>query len=347
MEKGKNGERILTFGHLLAEIIFCKVMEDLKVISDLRHIFEKEGQALIAISLSVDETWVDIVNVLNGCKGRIVVTGIGKSANVGAKIVGTFNSTGTKAVYMHAADAIHGDLGMVEKDDIILCISKSGNTEEIKLLVQLIKGFGNTIIGMTSGADSYLATCADYTLMLKMENEADPNDLAPTTSTTLQMAAGDALAIALQNLRGFDAAQFAKFHPGGSLGKKLYLRVKDIITHHSKPIVLLDATIEQVIISISTGRLGATVVLDNEKLIKGIITDGDLRRMLQNQKRSNENAAQDIMSLNPKIIRSDAMATEALDKMRANSITQLVVTDEGGNYLGLIHLHDILREGLV
>ncbi|MCB9308973.1 MAG: KpsF/GutQ family sugar-phosphate isomerase [Lewinellaceae bacterium] len=322
-------------------------MEDHKVISDLRHIFEKEGQALMAMSRGIDETWVEIVDVLYRCRGRIVVTGIGKSANVGAKIVGTFNSTGTKAVYMHAADAIHGDLGMVEKDDIILCISKSGNTAEIKLLVQLIKDFGNTIIGMTSGADSYLAQCSDYTLMLKMEREADPNDLAPTTSTTLQMAAGDALAIALQNLRGFDAAQFAKFHPGGSLGKKLFLRVEDIITHHSKPSVPLDASIEQVIISISTGRLGATVVLDQDKMIKGIITDGDLRRMLQNQKRSNIIAAKDIMSLNPKMIQSDAMATDALDKMRANSITQLVVIDKDRDYLGLIHLHDILREGLV
>lgn len=322
-------------------------MNHQKILTDLKGVIENEGNALLHLASNIGSEFLHVVEVMFSGRGRIVVTGIGKSAIVGTKIVATFNSTGTNAVFLHAADAIHGDLGMVAKDDIILCISKSGNTPEIKLLVQLIKDFGNVIIGMTSESTSFLAKSSDYVLMLPMQAEADPNNLAPTTSTTLQMAAGDALAVALQNLRGFDASQFARFHPGGSLGKKLYVRVEDIITHHSKPKVYAHQSIDQAIIEISTGRLGAAAVLNDKEEVIGIITDGDLRRMLGNRMDYHELQARQIMSANPKSILKNALAYEALSKMRQYSITQLIVMNDHEGYEGLIHLHDLLREGIV
>ncbi|MEZ4910871.1 MAG: KpsF/GutQ family sugar-phosphate isomerase [Saprospiraceae bacterium] len=322
-------------------------MDNHKILVDIRNVIENEGKALLELADHIGLEFSIVVKAIFSTKGRIVVTGIGKSAIVGSKIVATLNSTGTNAVFLHAADAIHGDLGMITKDDIILCISKSGNTPEIKLLVQLIKDFGNSIIGMTSEKESFLAKASDHTLILPMQSEADPNNLAPTTSTTLQMAVGDALAIALQNLRGFDANQFAKFHPGGSLGKKLYLRVNDVITHHSKPKVYIGDSIDQVIIEISTGRLGAVAVLNKNEIMVGIITDGDLRRMLGKDLDYHTLKADQIMTSDPKSIQKSALAYEALRTMRQYSITQLIVLDEHQSYEGLIHLHDLLREGIV
>nr|MBP9055253.1 KpsF/GutQ family sugar-phosphate isomerase [Saprospiraceae bacterium] len=279
-------------------------------------------------------------------KGRLIVTGIGKSAIVAQKIVATFNSTGTTAVFMHAADAIHGDLGMIRSDDSVLCISKSGETPEIKVLVPLIRGFGNPLIAMVSNLESFLAKNADYVLMLPLEQEADPNNLAPTTSTTLQMAMGDAMAIALLSMRGFSSEHFAKFHPGGSLGKQLYLKVGDLIQQNEKPKVYLSDNIRKVILEISSKRLGATAVMDDNENLKGVITDGDLRRMLETKDSVAHLLASDIMTANPKSIQHDTLAVDALALMRKHSITQLIVTD-GQRYKGMIHLHDMIREGII
>jgi arabinose-5-phosphate isomerase len=279
-------------------------------------------------------------------QGRLIVTGIGKSAIIGQKIVATLNSTGTPALFMHAADAIHGDLGMIRGEDVIICISKSGETPEIKVLVPLIRNLGNKLIGMVASKTSFLGQKSDLVLLTPLEREADPNNLAPTTSTTLQLVMGDALAIALMTKRGFSRDDFAIYHPGGALGKQLYLKVSDLLEKHEKPIVYQDSILNNIIVEITSKRLGATAVLDHNQNLLGIITDGDLRRMLESNTNLSEMRAKDIMTKNPKTISIEALAVEALELMRSMSITQLVVVDNF-EYVGLVHLHDLLKEGLI
>ena len=294
--------------------------------------------------LSVD--FEKAVNLIFHSKGRLIITGIGKSAIIANKIVATLNSTGTPAIFMHAADAIHGDLGTILKDDIVICISKSGNTPEIKVLVPLIKNFRNPIIAITGNTSSFLAEQSNYVLSTYVDKEACPNNLAPTTSTTAQLVMGDALAVCLLNLRGFTSKDFARFHPGGSLGKTLYLQVKDIIEQNPRPQVALDTLMKDVIIEISQKRLGATAVIDQSK-ITGIITDGDIRRMLESDENFNLLTAQNIMSKNPKTILASALAVDALEILEENSITQIIATDDNGKYAGVVHLHDLIKEGIL
>jgi arabinose-5-phosphate isomerase len=305
-----------------------------------------EIEALRQLRESINNDFIKTVETIAQSKGRVVVTGIGKSAIVAQKIVATLNSTGTPALFMHAADAIHGDLGMVQTDDVVICLSKSGDTPEIKVLVPLLKNFGNFLIAMVSNKDSFLGKQADFILHTPISQEADPNNLAPTASTTAQMALGDALATALLALRGFNSRHFAQFHPGGALGKQLYLRVRDIYPLHGTPSVSKQTNLKNTIIEMTSQRLGATAVLDTERMVCGIITDGDLRRLLIRDVDLKTVKAEDIMSPNPKTIEPDVLAVEALALMREKSITQLVVT-EGGVYLGMVHLHDLLREGLI
>jgi len=294
--------------------------------------------------LSVD--FEKAVNLIFHSKGRLVITGIGKSAIIANKIVATLNSTGTPAIFMHAADAIHGDLGTILKDDIVICISKSGNTPEIKVLIPLIKNFKNPIIAITGNKSSFLAKQSDFVLSTYVDKEACPNNLAPTTSTTAQLVMGDALAVCLLNLRGFTSKDFAKFHPGGSLGKTLYLRVKDIIDQNPKPQVALDTLMKEVIIEISQKRLGATAVIDQSKIV-GIITDGDIRRMLESNADFNQLTAKDIMSNNPKTVSENALAVDALEMLEQNSITQIIAVDDKNKYSGVVHLHDLIKEGIL
>lgn len=306
----------------------------------------QEAQALQNLANGFDSPTVEAVNAIYETKGRLICTGIGKSAIVAQKIVATLNSTGTKALFMHAADAIHGDLGLMNPDDSVLCISKSGNTPEIKVLIPLIKNFGNKVIAMVSHLESALAIHSDYRIYLPMTREADPNNLAPTTSTTLQMAMGDAIAISLLSLKGFSQENFAKFHPGGSLGKKMYLTVEDVIAQHSKPKVYKNDTIKNIIIEISSNRLGATAVVDDNENLIGIITDGDLRRMLETKDMNSPINAWDIMTQSPKTVQKNALAIEALNIMKKHSITQLIALDNNV-YKGIIHLHDIVKEGII
>lgn len=305
-----------------------------------------EIQTLINLRESINTDFIKTVETIVKTKGRVVVTGIGKSAIVAQKIVATFNSTGTPSLFMHAADAIHGDLGMVQPDDIILCLSKSGDTPEIKVLVPLLKNFGNVLVAMVSNKESYLGKHAHFILHTPISQEADPNNLAPTASTTAQMAMGDALATALLALRGFNSEHFAQLHPGGALGKQLYLRVRDIYTLHGTPSVSQQTNLKNTILEMTSQRLGATVVLDAYNKVCGIITDGDLRRLLIRDMDLKTVKAADIMSSNPQTIEPDMLAVEALKLMREKSITQLIVSQEG-QYLGMVHLHDLLREGLV
>jgi arabinose-5-phosphate isomerase len=307
-----------------------------------------EAEALRALAESVGEStdFQRAVEAIAASRGRLVLTGIGKSAIVAQKIVATLNSTGTPALFLHAADAIHGDLGMIQPDDLVLCLSKSGETPEIKLLVPLLKNFGNPLLAMTANRQSTLARQADYLLWTPIEQEADPNNLAPTASTTSQMALGDALAVALLAQRGFSPADFGKFHPGGALGKQLYLRVRDLYTLHQRPAVRAEAPLHDIILEISSKRLGATAVLDDAGHLLGIITDGDLRRMLQRTEGFAGISARDILSPAPKCIGPDALAVDALALMRQHAINQLVVS-ENDHYLGIVHLHDLVREGLV
>ena len=305
-----------------------------------------EAAAINALEASVGQIFCKCVEAIFESKGRLIVTGIGKSAIIAKKMVATFNSTGTPAVFMHAADAIHGDLGIVQTDDIVLCISKSGETSEIKVLVPLVKKLGSLMIGMVSNVDSFLAKKVDYILHTPCELEADPNNLAPTASTASQMAMGDAVATSLLALRGFTANDFAQYHPGGALGKQLYLRVNDIYPQNNKPFVLENENIRNTIIEMTSKRLGVAVVVDESEDVKGIITDGDLRRMLLSKNEVEHLKAKDIMSKNPQTIDPNEMAVKALEVMRSKSITQLIVVDEE-KYLGVIHLHDLLREGLV
>ncbi len=307
---------------------------------------EIEARTLAALRQSIDEAFCSVVELIYRAKGRVVVTGIGKSALIAQKIVATLNSTGTPALFMHAADAIHGDLGMIRPEDVIICISKSGNTPEIKVLVPLLKHMGQTLIGMVAQPDSWLGRQADFILHTPVDQEADPNNLAPTASTVAQMALGDALASALLALRGFTPRDFAQFHPGGTLGKQLYLRVSDLYPHNERPAVHLDTPLRDAIIEISSRRLGCTAVLDAQDHLRGIITDGDLRRMLQRHHQLDGLTAADVMTAEPKTIAPDELAVRALNLMRSHSITQLLVA-EGPHYLGVVHLHDLIREGLL
>lgn len=305
-----------------------------------------ESKALEVLANSIDEAAILCVETIFNSTGRLVVTGIGKSAIVAQKIVATLNSTGTNAIFMHAADAIHGDLGMIKQEDLVLCISKSGNTPEIKVLIPMIRNFGNKIIGMVSHKESYLYQQADIALWLPMDREADPNNLAPTTSTTLQMAMGDAIAVALLSLRGFSVDEFARFHPGGSLGKQIYLKVGELYIQNEKPKVYLHDSLKNIIIEISSKRLGFTVVVDDNENIQGAITDGDLRRMLERTSDLKGLTAIQLMNNQPKTIAADALAVDALAMMRKFSISQLIVKD-GFRYLGVIHIHDLIREGII
>jgi len=304
-----------------------------------------ESSAIANLTNLLDENFENAVNFILNANGRVIVTGIGKSANIATKIVATFNSTGTPAIFMHAADAIHGDLGNVQENDVVICLSKSGNTPEIKVLVPLIKNYGNKIIAITGNIDSFLGKNSDFPLNTYVEKEACSNNLAPTSSTTAQLVMGDALAVCLQDLRGFSSKDFAKYHPGGALGKRLYLRVSDLIKNNQTPRVDIDSTIAKVIVEISEKRLGATAVLKNEKIV-GIITDGDIRRMLTKTTDINHFTAKDIMGKDPKTVSQDAMAIEALEKLERDSITQILVVDAHGNYAGVVHLHDLIKEGI-
>lgn len=316
------------------------------IIENAKRIIVEESQSINNLSKYLDESFAVVVKKILASKGRLVITGIGKSALIANKIVATMNSTGTPALFMHAAEAIHGDLGMIQKDDIVLCISKSGNTPEIKVLIPLLKRGGNTLIAMVSERTSYLAEHADYVLYAHVEREADINNLAPTNSTTAQLVMGDTLAMCLLEQRKFTPQDFAKYHPGGALGKRMYMRVDDIFIQENAPRVYADQSISEVILEISSKRLGATAVVDKENNLLGIITDGDLRRMLEKNTNISVAKAIDIMTKNPKTISRHEHAIKAFEKMEKNSITQLVVTD-GTKYLGMIHLHDLLKEGIV
>ena len=305
-----------------------------------------ESKSIANLSNLLDDSFVNAVNFILKSNGRIIVTGIGKSANIATKIVATFNSTGTPAIFMHAADAIHGDLGIVQQNDVVICISKSGNTPEIKVLVPLIKNSGNKIIAITGNIDSFLGKNVDFVLNTFVSKEACPNNLAPTTSTTAQLVMGDALAVCLLKIRGFSSNDFAKYHPGGALGKRLYLRVSDLIENNPQPKVLLSDTVTKVIVEISEKRLGATAVINENNDVLGIITDGDIRRMLSKSTNIDDLTASDIMSKSPKTISSDAMAIDALEIMENNSITQILVTNTDKKYTGVVHLHDLLKEGI-
>jgi arabinose-5-phosphate isomerase len=305
-----------------------------------------EAKAVAGLSSFINDEFEKAVQIISQSKGRVVVSGIGKSAVIAQKVVATLNSTGTPSIFMHAADAIHGDLGMILKDDVVLLISKSGESPEIKVLIPLIRNFGNTIIAMVGNISSYLAKHAAIIINTTVEQEACPNNLAPTTSTTAQLAMGDALAVCLMELKGFHSDDFAKFHPGGLLGKKLYLRVADLISDNEKPSVFAHQSLKEVIVEMTQKRLGITAVIDIENNLSGIITDGDLRRMLEKNSAIDAIKAGDIMTKQPKTIEPDKLAVDALDMLRKHEITQLAVTAEG-KYQGILHLHDLIREGLI
>ncbi|RSK40481.1 KpsF/GutQ family sugar-phosphate isomerase [Mangrovimonas spongiae] len=316
------------------------------IIKTAQNTIIEESNAVRHLSSLIDDDFVNTVELIYNSKGRVVITGIGKSAIIATKIVATLNSTGTPAVFMHAADAIHGDLGLILEDDVVICISKSGNTPEIKVLVPLIKNAKNNMIALTGNKDSFLGQQADYILNAYVEKEVCPNNLAPTTSTTAQLVMGDALAVCLLELRGFSSKDFAKYHPGGALGKKLYLRVSDLSDVNQKPKVTPETSLKDVIIEISEKMLGVTAVVENNK-ITGIITDGDLRRMLSKTDDFLALKASNIMGTNPKRIHADALAVDAMELMEENGISQLLVEDNNGNYAGVVHVHDLIKEGIL
>jgi arabinose-5-phosphate isomerase len=317
-----------------------------KIIPVALRTIELETNAISGLKLFIDANFVKAVKAIAASKGRLIVSGIGKSAIIAQKTVATLNSTGTPSVFMHAADAIHGDLGMIQTDDVVLVISKSGNSPEIKVLAPLVKNFGNTLIGMVGNTESFLALNSDIVLNTTVEQEACPINLAPTSSTTAQMVMGDALAVCLMEIKEFNSSDFAKYHPGGALGKKLYLRVEEMAAQNAKPKVLPTATIKEVIIEMTAKRLGAAVVVNEAENILGIITDGDLRRMLEKADSFENLQAKDIMSSNPKTIAADVLAVHALEEMRRHDISQLVVEDNN-IYAGIIHLHDLVKEGII
>ncbi|MNK07167.1 Arabinose 5-phosphate isomerase KdsD [compost metagenome] len=306
---------------------------------------QEEAKAVAALAQYIDDDFVTVVDCILNLQGRVIVTGIGKSAIIAQKIVATLNSTGTPSIFMHAADAIHGDLGIIQQNDLIIAISKSGNTPEIKVLVPFLKQTKNVLVALVGNTESYLAKNADYILNTTVEKEACPNNLAPTSSTTAQLAMGDALAVVLQECRDFTDKDFAKYHPGGALGKKLYLRVGDLSDQNGKPSVQPQATVSDIIITITQFRLGAVAVLDGDHIL-GIITDGDIRRMLEKHTDLAAITAADIMGKSPKIIDKNELAANALHIMRENNITQLLVSDIG-NYAGVIHIQDLLKEGII
>ena len=317
-----------------------------KIIASATRTIKLETESIDKLKYFIDDNFVDAVNKIAASNGRLVVSGIGKSAIIAQKIVATFNSTGTPAIFMHAADAIHGDLGMVQQEDVIIIISKSGDSPEIKVLVTLIKNFGNLLIAIVGNTASFLAKQCDLVLNTTVDQEACPNNLAPTTSTTAQMVMGDALAICLMEIKGFGTSDFAKFHPGGMLGKKLYLKVADLSSQNEKPAILATATVNEVIVEMTKKRLGTTVVLNDEQAIIGIITDGDLRRMLEKTTDFSLLRAKDIMSENPKTIGGDVLVVDALEIMKTKNISQLIVV-ENNIYAGIIHVHDLIREGIL
>tara|TARA_R110002012_G_scaffold77374_8_gene196441 strand:+ start:2756 stop:3721 length:966 start_codon:yes stop_codon:yes gene_type:complete len=316
-----------------------------RIISVAKNTIETESKAIANLAHLVNDEFAGAVDYIYNSKGRVIVTGIGKSANIATKIVATLNSTGTPSIFMHAADAIHGDLGTIQENDTVICISKSGNTPEIKVLVPLIKAIDNKLIAITGNGDSFLGQQADFVLNAFVEKEACPNNLAPTTSTTAQLVIGDALAMCLLDLRGFSSKDFAKFHPGGSLGKKLYLRVSNLTSLNEKPQVSPDTDVKKVIVEISEKMLGVTAVVENDEIV-GIITDGDLRRMLTKTDSFVGLTAKDIMTHNPKKIANNAMAVEAMEMMDNYGITQILAEDKG-KYSGVVHIHNLTKEGII
>ncbi len=307
---------------------------------------ELEAASVKDLQAFINEAFEKAIEAIHQTKGRLVISGIGKSAIVAQKIVATLNSTGTPALFMHAADAIHGDLGMIQKEDVVMIISKSGESPEIKVLIPLIKNFGNTLIGMVGNMNSYLAGHSNIVINTTVSKEACPNNLAPTSSTTAQMVMGDAMAVALMELNGFNGNDFAKFHPGGNLGKRLYLKVEDLYLHNESPKVLATASLKEVIVEITEKRLGVTAVVDENNYVNGIITDGDLRRMLEKSNSLINITAKDILSNHPKTIEPTALAVEALEIMRRYDISQLIVQHQQ-KYLGVLHLHDLVKEGII
>jgi arabinose-5-phosphate isomerase len=328
---------------LLSSLSFLITKEN--ILASAKKTILSESQSIAKLTDFLDENFIEATQKIYNSKGRLVVTGIGKSAIIAQKMVASFNSTGTPSLFLHAAEAIHGDLGMIQNEDVIICISKSGNSPEIKVLVPLLKRFGNTLIAITGNMTSFLAKGSDFVLNTTVDAESCPNNLAPTNSTTAQLVMGDALAVCLMEMRDFKPEDFAIYHPGGALGKKLLLRVKDMLEHSLKPMVSPDASIKKVIFEISEKRLGVTAVVENNKVI-GIITDGDIRRMLSDRDTFADLTAKDIMTKNPKMTTSSAMVVDALNIMEDFSITQLVVVDDS-EYKGVLHLHDILKEGIV
>lgn len=315
------------------------------ILASAKKTILSESESIAKLTQFLDDNFVNAVEIIYKSKGRLVVTGIGKSAIIAQKIVATLNSTGTPSLFLHASEAIHGDLGMLQPSDVVICISKSGNSPEIKVLVPLLKRFGNKLIAITGNTTSFLGKEADFLLNTYVDSEACPINLAPTNSTTAQLVMGDAIAVCLMEMKNFTAEDFAKYHPGGALGKKLLLRVSDMLDTTKKPIVAADSMIKNVIIEISEKRLGVTAVIENEKVI-GIITDGDIRRMLNKTENISGLTAKEIMTKNPKTIKSTDMVSDALNILEYFSITQLVVVDNG-EYKGVIHLHDILKEGII
>ena len=321
-------------------------MQKPDIISLAKQTISQEAEAIAGMAAFINDEFAKTIDLIVNSSGRLVISGIGKSAIIAQKIVATLNSTGAPSLFMHAADAIHGDMGMIQQDDIVIIISKSGDSPEIKVLVPIVKNFGNKIIAMVGQTESYLAKQADLILNTTVSKEACPNNLAPTSSTTAQMVMGDAIAVCLMHAKGFSVDEFAKFHPGGTLGKKLYLKVSDLALHNEKPQVRETDSLKDVIVQITKNRLGATAVLNANKNIAGIITDGDLRRMLEKNILLQDVVAKDIMSLNPKTISQNELAVNALDLMRKNDISQLLVVDDE-KYTGIIHLHDLVREGII
>jgi len=321
-------------------------MQKTNIISLAKQTITQEAEAIAGMVSFINDDFKKTIDLIINCKGRLVISGIGKSAIIAQKIVATLNSTGTPSLFMHAADAIHGDMGMIQQDDVVMIISKSGDSPEIKVLVPIVKNFGNKIIAMVGQTQSYLAKQTDLILNTTVSKEACPNNLAPTSSTTAQMVMGDAIAICLMHAKGFSADEFARFHPGGTLGKKLYLKVSDLSLQNEKPHVDETSSLKDVIVEITKKRLGATAVLDKNEHIAGIITDGDLRRMLEKNILLQNITAKDIMAINPKTISQNDLAVDALDLMRKNNISQLLVVDNE-KYEGIIHLHDLVREGII
>lgn len=321
-----------------------KTSDEIKSIAN--ETISQESMAIENLKNYINDDFVKVVELIFNSKGRVIVSGIGKSANIGTKIVSTLNSTGTPSVFMHAADAIHGDLGIIQPEDIIICISKSGDTPEIKVLIPLIKNAGNKLVAIVGNMNSALAKGADYCLNSYVEREACPNNLAPTSSTTAQLVMGDALAVALLECRGFTSRDFAKYHPGGALGKRLYLKVSNLYPNNETPQVSPQTPLSEALLEITSKRLGCAAVIENDMIV-GVITDGDLRRMLSNNLPINKLKAEDIMTKNPKKINKSEFAITALDVMKHHSITQLLVVNDKNKYVGVIHLHDLLREGII